>query len=431
MEIILIEIGLITDPFAGYNNKPINIVIEDTRITEIGKDAKIPDPDYKISGKSLIALPPPINSHTHLAMTLLRGYSDNKLLYDWLQEDIWPIESKFNEYWIDLGSKLACLEMIKSGTGGVLDMYFQEKIIGKNIAKAGLRGWLGSCLLPSAFIDQGGIESQLLDFTLSLQLAKESPLLNGCIAPHSQTTVEEEQILQARDLAQKNDVPITIHASETRQEVLACEDKHGVPPVERLDHIGFFQDVTTVIAHCAWITQREVEILGKYNSTVAWCPTSAKKLAYSGCCPVPELRKTDAQIALGTDGAASNNVLDLWREMREGVNLISFERWDPTSYQASEVLHDTNWSFRKKFHPNSLIKEGNFADLVILDFNNPHLQPHFNNTVSHLVYAVNGSDVHSLIINGELLMKEREVLTLNENEILEEVTLKIPELFAS
>lgn len=431
MEILLKEIGLITDPFAGYNNKPTNIVIEDTRITEIGKNAKIPDPEYKISGKSLIVLPPPINSHTHIPMSLLRGYSDNKLLYDWLQEDIWPIESKFNKYWIDLGSKLACLEMIKSGTGGVLDMYFQEKVIGRNIAKAGIRGWLGSCLLPSAFIDQGGIESQLLDFTHGLQLAKESPLLSGCIAPHSQTTVEEEQILQARDLAQKNDVPITIHASETRKEVLACEDKHGVPPVERLDQIGFFQDIEAVVAHCAWITQREVDILGEHKATIAWCPTSAQKLAYSGTCPVPELRKTEAQVALGTDGAASNNVLDLWREMREGINLISFERWDPASYQASEVLYDTNWSFRRKFKSNSLIKEGNFADLVILDFHSPHLQPHLNNTISHLVYSVNGSDVHSLIVNGNLLMKEREVLTLNESQIIEEVKTRVPDLFTS
>ncbi|MHA2175565.1 MAG: amidohydrolase family protein [Candidatus Hodarchaeales archaeon] len=428
MEILLNEIGLITDPYVGYNNKPINIVIEDTRITEIGKKVKIPDPEYKIAGKSLIALPPPINSHTHLPMTLLRGYSDNKELYDWLQEDIWPIESKMNDYWIILGSKLACLEMIKSGTGGVLDMYFQEKLIGKEIAEAGIRGWLGSCLLPSAFVEQGGLNSQLSDFSQILQLAQKTPLLTACIAPHSQTTVDEDQILNARDKAQKNNVPITIHASETRKEVLACEEKFGIPPVERLDQIGFFQDVEAIIAHCAWITQREVEILGKHKATVAWCPTSAQKLAYGGVTPIPEIRKTDAQVALGTDGTASNNVLDLWREMREGVNLISFERWDPTSYRASEVLHDTVWSFRKKFLPNTLIEEGNHADLVVIDFNAPHLQPHLNNSVSHLVYSANGSDTHSLIVNGNLIMKERNVLTLDEKSIIEEVSSKIQNL---
>ncbi len=286
-------------------------------------------------------------------------------------------------------------------------------------------------MLPSAFVDQGGLNSQLSDFYQIVQLTQKTPLLNACIAPHSQTTVDENQILNARDLAQKNQVPITIHASETRKEVLACEDKYGVPPVERLEQIGFFQEVETILAHCAWITQREVEILGKHKATVAWCPTSAQKLAYGGVTPIPEIRKTDAVVALGTDGTASNNVLDLWREMREGVNLISFERWDPTSYQASEVLHDTNWSFRKKFQPDTLIAEGNHADLVILNFNSPHLQPHLNNTVSHLVYSLNGSDAHSLIINGELIMKNREILTLDERAIIEEVSTNIQNLLLS
>ncbi|MHA2095140.1 MAG: amidohydrolase family protein, partial [Candidatus Hodarchaeales archaeon] len=372
-------------------------------------------------------LPPAINSHTHLPMTLLRGYSDNKVLYEWLA-DIWAIEGKFDAHWIELGTKLACLEAIKAGTGGAFDFYFQETVIGRVMDQAGLRGWLGAGLLPSAFVDQGGLESQLRDFEQLLKDVRSSSLLNAAIAPHSPTTVEEEYLLQSKDLAAKHKIPISIHASETRKEVLDCEAKHGIPPVERLDQIGFFQEGTKeVVAHCAWITQREVEILGKHNAMVAWCPTSAQKLAYAGVTPIPELRKAGAVVALGTDGTASNNTLDLFREMREAVNMVSFARWDPAIYPAEEVLEDTHWSFRQYFHPESLIKVGNKADLVVVNFHSPHLQP-IHNVVSNLVYAANGSDTHSLVVDGKLLMYERNVLSLDEYKIVEEIETKVPDL---
>ncbi len=430
MEILLKEITLISDPQEGFKHKQTNITIEDNRITQISPGAKLPSPEYVIEGKNLVVLPPAVNSHTHLPMTLLRGYSDNKVLYEWLA-DIWAIEGKFDAKWIDLGTKLACLEAIKAGSGGAFDFYFQETVIGKVIKHAGLRGWLGAGLLPSAFVNQGGLESQLKDFEQLLKDVKSSPLLNAAIAPHSPTTVEEEYLLQSKDLAAKHNIPISIHASETRKEVLDCEEKHGVPPVERLDQIGFFQEGTKeVVAHCAWITQREVEILGKHNAMVAWCPASAQKLAYGGVTPIPELRKAGAVVALGTDGTASNNTLDLFREMREAVNMVSFARWDPAIYPAEEVLEDTHWSFRKYFHPESLIKVGNYADLVVVDFNTPHLQP-IHNIISSLVYAANGSDTHSLIVNGQLLMHERNVFTLDEKSILNEIESQIPELLNS
>ncbi len=427
MEILLKDITLLVDPHKGVAKKRVNIVIEDDRITQIGSNAKLPSPEYVIDGKSLIILPPAINSHTHLPMTLLRGYSDNKVLNEWLN-DIWAIEGKFNAKWIELGTKLACLEAIKAGTGGVFDFYFQESVIGRVLAQAGIRGWLGAGLLPSAFVDQGGLESQLKDFERVIRDVKTSSLLNAAIAPHSPTTVEEEHLLQARDLAAKHKIPISIHASETRKEVLDCEEKHGVPPVERLDQIDFFQEGTKeVVAHCAWITQREVEILGKHHAMVAWCPTSAQKLAYSGVTPIPELRKAGAVVALGTDGTASNNTLDLWREMREGVNMVSFARWDPAIYPAEEVLEDTHWSFRNYFLPESQIAVGNKADLVAVNFHTPHLQP-IHNVVSNLVYAANGSDVHSLVVNGTLLMHKRNVLSLDEKKILDEIETKVPDL---
>ncbi len=430
MDILLSNIILLNDPYQGAGHKRTNIVIEDSRITGIGLNAQLPSPEYTIEGKSLVALPPAINSHTHLPMTLLRGYSDNKVLYEWLQ-DIWVVESKFDANWIKLGTQLACLEAIKAGTGGVMDMYFQENVIGHEIVNAGLRGWLGSAVLSSAYVDQGGIDFQLSEIGNTIETAATSSLLTACIGPHSPTTVKEDHLLIARDLAAKHKIPIMIHASETRKEVLDTEDRYGVPPIERLDQIGFFQEVTKeIVAHCAWITQREVEILGRHKATVAWCPVSAQKLAYSGVTPIPELRKAGAIVALGTDGTASNNTLDLFREMREAVNLISFERWDPALYPAEQVLEDTHWSIRRHFLPESTIEVGNLADIAIIDFTKPHLQP-VHNIVSNLVYAANGSDVHSLIVDGQLIMQDRHVQTLNENQILDEIERKIPELIGS
>ncbi|MFX1249420.1 MAG: amidohydrolase [Promethearchaeota archaeon] len=427
MDLLLKDVSIIPEPDPSKIIRA-NIIIEDNIISDIASDAQMPDPEFIVSGKSLVVLPPPINSHTHLPMSLLRGYSDNKTLIDWLQ-DVWKIEGKFDAKWIVLGTELACLEMIKAGTGGAADFYFHETSVGKVVEQAGLRGWLGAGILPSAFVDQGGYEFQLAEFTRVISLVKESSLLNAAIAPHSQMTVPEEIILKAADLAENHHIPLMLHASETRKEVLNSEDKYGVPPVERLAQIGFFREgIKEIIAHCTWITQREVNILGKHHVTIGWCPVSAQKLAYGGITPIPELRALGAVVSIGTDGSASNNTLDLWREMREGANVISASRWDPALYPAEQVLEDTCWSFRRNFHPDSLIKVGNQADLVIINFHSPHLKP-IHSIISNIVYAANGSDVHSLIVNGHLLMHNRQVLTLDETEILDRTEENVKKLY--
>ncbi len=427
MDILIRDALLLLEPNPSSIKRHINIVIEDNIITDISPEAKLRDPEIIISDKSLVVLPPPINSHTHLPMTLLRGFSDNKQLLPWLQE-IWKIEGKFTTDWITLGSKLAALEMIKSGTGGAADFYFHETSIGKVLNEAGLRAWLGAGVLPSAFVDQGGYEFQINEFKRSIKFAESSQLLSAAIAPHSQITVDEETIIKTADIAESYKVPIMIHVSETRDEVLESEKKYGVPPVQRLEQIGFFRKgINTILAHCTWITQREVEILGKNNSIIGWCPVSGQKLAYGGVTPIPELRKASAIVSIGTDGAASNNTLDMWREMREAANIISASRWDPTIYPAEHVLENGAWSFRKRIIPETTIKIGNIADLVIINFHSPHLTPNYN-VISNIIYSANGNDVHSLIVNGNLLMHNRKILTLNELEILEEVNNKITDL---
>ncbi|WP_455141552.1 amidohydrolase [Candidatus Hodarchaeum mangrovi] len=429
MDILLKNIQLIQEPTNPILEK-VSIAVENGMISEISNSPSkrlLPDPDYLIEGKKLIALPPPINSHTHLPMTLLRGISDDKPLLEWLK-DIWRVENKLTESLIELGTKLACLEMIQSGTGGVADNYFYQNIIGKVIHESGIRGWLGAALLPSKYVNQGGLEFQEEIFKKLLKLVKTSPLLTASIAPHSPFTVDEETILHAVELAIKEEIPIMIHASETREEVLKSEDKYGIPPIERLSRIGFFNEKPkAILAHCTWITQREVHILGENKVIIAWCPVSSQKLAYGGVTPVPELRSAGAYVSLGTDGTASNNTLDIWREMREATNVISADRWDPSIYSASNVLEDTCWTFRNVFKPNTFIKEGNVADISVLNFYTPHLIP-VHNVISNIVYAANGSDCHSLIVNGQILMHNRQTLTLNQEKILEEVEERTSEL---
>lgn len=426
MDIIIENATIIEDALTSSIIKG-NIIIEDNKITDINKNSTIPDPEYKITGKHLVVLPPAINSHSHISMTLLRGYSDDKPLYDWLS-DIWAVEEHFGEKFCVLGAKLGLIEMIKSGTGGVLDFYFNESKIAEFLKDYSFRGFLGCGVLSDEFVDQGGIEDMIIEAKKTITYCNDKELLYPVIAPHGTATVTEEDILRCVDIATKHSIPITIHTSETRDDVLKSEDKYGIPPIEWLQKIGFFNNsVPKVLAHCAWITQREVGIIGENNGFVAFCPTSCSKLAYGGVAPIPELHQSGATVAIGTDGPASNNTLDMFREIREASNLISHDRWDPAIYPASKVVHDAFFSFRKELLPDTLIQKEAIADLCILDFHKPHLTPTWN-VISNLTYTCNGSDVNSMIINGDLVMHERKLLSINEEAILEEVHKGIKEL---
>ncbi|OLS24413.1 MAG: 5-methylthioadenosine/S-adenosylhomocysteine deaminase [Candidatus Heimdallarchaeota archaeon LC_3] len=419
MDILLKNIKIISE-------KPTltNIAIEDQNITAIGPNVTIPSPEYTITGKRFYISPALMNAHTHLPMTLLRGYSDDLPLFPWLQK-IWALERHFTKESCSIGAELAFLEMIKSGCGGFADFYFNEDSILPVAEKSGLRGVLGAGVIEGAFLEQGGEKSMLNEAkTIASKLENQSSLIKAAVAPHAPHTCSEETLQKCLDLADKYNIMIIIHASETREDVINMQKTSGYPPIEWLDkQLSFFTNRDVLAVHCVWIQQREIEILANHNAGVAYCAVSGQKLAYGGLAPVPEMISAGVTVCVGTDGTASNNTLDMVREMRSAINLISHNRWNPGLVTAPQILDMASRSFRKRFFKIPSLTEGAPADISIFDFNTPHTNP-IHNSVSTLVYSANGSNTHSLIVNGKLLMLNGVVQTLNEERVIENAEIE-------
>lgn len=411
----------------GYTGRQ-NICIENNIITEIKPDGFLPSPEYLIAGKDLFVTPTFVNAHTHASMSLLRGFSDNRTLFPWLQK-IWSIESHFTAEECRTGAELTFLEMIKSGTGSFVDFYFHEDEILYAAEKSGLRGFLGAATIEGAFLDQGGSEGLLRVTEKICRSLRDHPLLHAAVAPHAPHTCSEETIQKSIDIADKYQTLLTIHLSETRDDVLNSQKEHGAPPIEWLQNkFNFFSNRKVLAAHCVWIQQKEIEIFSSNKTAMAFCPVSGQKLAYGGMAPVPELLKANVPVCLGTDGPASNNTQDMVREMRAGATLISHQRWDPSIIKKHQILDMATSNFRSWWEEKPYrLEPGIPADLTVFDFKEPHCQPNIN-PISTTVYAANGSDVHSTIVNGNLLMYNREVLTLNEEEVIKNAKKSIFEL---
>lgn len=397
-----------------------NISIENNIISAISPSTSLPSPEYTITGKDLFVTPTFTNTHTHTPMSLLRGFSDNRTLFPWLQK-IWSIENHFTANDCRVGAELTFLEMIKSGTGLFVDFYFHEDEIKIAAEKSGLRGFLGAATIEGAFLDQGGSEGLLkVSEKLCRSLEGKNSILYPAIAPHAPHTCSEETIQKSLDLADKYNSLVTIHLSETRDDVLNSQKTHGSPPVEWLQkRFNFFTNRKVLAAHCVWIQQKEIDIFAQNNTAMAFCPISGQKLAYGGMAPIPELIKSNVPVCLATDGPASNNTQDMVREMRSAATLISHQRWDPSIIKKHQILAMATSNFRSWLDNKPYQISTNIpADLAVFDFAEPHTQPNIN-PVSTVVYAANGSDVHSTIVNGQLLMYNRSVLTLKEDEVIE------------
>ncbi|MFQ6020854.1 MAG: amidohydrolase [Candidatus Aenigmatarchaeota archaeon] len=378
-----------------------NILIENNKIS-FGIDKS----DVVIDAKDKVVLPGLTNSHTHLAMTLFRGYGDDMPLMSWLKEKIWPLESKLREEDCYIGSLLGCLEMIKSGTTSFYDMYFHMGSTAKACERSGIRGNLAWAVLDKEITTQSG--DPIRNAEHFIKKWKDHELINPMIGPHSIYTCSKETLLKAKELSEKYNSLLHIHLSETEKEVKDSKEKFGKRPVEYLDSIGFLKNV--LAAHCVWLNENEIKILANNNIKIAHCPISNLKLS-SGIAPIEDMIKNGLKIGLGTDGAASNNNLDLFEEMKNSA-LIQKYKYNSTALPAQKALEMA--CFENK------IEIGKKADLILIDIKKPHFYP-LHNIISHLVYSANGSDVTDVICNGKLIMKNRRVLTLDEEEILEKV----------
>ena len=397
-----------------------SLFIDGNRISHISENPLSVEAEYIIDGSQKLVLPGLINTHTHIPMTLLRGYGDDMVLKQWLEQRIWPVEQKLTSSSVAVGTQLGLLEMIASGTTTFQDMYFFEDTIGKTTENAGLRGFLGFPMIDFG-TPECSAESLFSECEHFIKRWNGHELVHPAIAPHGTYTCGPETLQKTADLSSRYRVPVSIHCSETREEVYDVQKRYGVRPVGQLKKYGLLME-RMVLAHCGWITKNEVQDIRQGGAKVAHCPVSNMKIATGGYAPVPELLGAGVPVGLGTDGAASNNTLDMFETMKFCALIHKQHRWDPQVMSAQTVLDcATRDGARCLGMENEIgtLEEGKKADFIILDLKKPHLTP-CHDVVSHIVYAARGSDVCATIVNGVPLFLDNHFLTVDYEKTLEQ-----------
>ncbi|VVB52430.1 5'-deoxyadenosine deaminase [uncultured archaeon] len=396
------------------DGKKRDIYVEDGAISKIGGTPSKAGIVIDAKGRKA-AFPGLINSHTHAAMTLLRGYADDLELSDWLTNHIWPKEAKITPDDVYWGTRLACLEMIHCGTTCFNDMYFHPAEAARASDDAGMRATVSALLLDKGDKEKAETQKKNADKTLSQRPQKKS-LIKKAIAIHSVYATNPENIKWATEYGLKHKCQVHTHLSETRWENEDCVRQHGKRPVEYLDQLGALTPNLTA-AHCTWLTKSECSTLADRGVSVVHCPVSNMKLATGGVMPYPELKQAGANVALGTDGAASNNSLNMLESMKFAALIQKAHRWDQTVLPAKEAIAmATKGGAQALKIPSGEIAEGKPADFFLLDLTRPETTPH-HKIESDLVYSSNPSCVTETIIAGKILMKDGKID--REDEIIE------------
>ena len=407
-----------------------DIYIDDQDIVQVSEKSISTEADFKIDGKNKLVLPGLINTHTHIPMTLFRGYGDDMILKKWLEERIWPAEAKLNSKYIEIGAQLGLLEMIGSGTTTYLDMYFFEDTIGNVTEKAGVRGFLGFAMID---FDTPEYANKDLFFQCERFIKKweKNDLIKPVVAPHGVYTCGPESLQKSLELSDKYDVLVQIHCAETREEVYDIQKKYGVRPIEQLKKYGLLYE-RMILVHCGWITKNEILDIKKGGAKVSHCPVSNMKIGTGGFAPIPELVDSGVTVSLGTDGAASNNVLDMFDTMKFCALVHKQHRWDPSVLPAQTVFDFATIEGAKCLGMEKeigSIEEGKNADIIMLDLNKPHLTPR-HDMISLLVYAARGSDVCTNIVNGKPVLIENKFLTIDYKKTIENAEKYAKELIS-
>ena len=355
--------------------------------------------DEMLDAEGTAILPPFYNTHTHAAMSLLRGYADDMPLQKWLQDYIWPYENKMTAQDIREGSRLAVREMIRTGTVFFSDMYFEIDQTIAVVQEFGIRAAIGVTFVDSHSKSQ---QADKLDM-LRQWVDPSGGLITLTVAPHAIYTVSPDLLVKCADTARSLGLKLHIHLSETRQEVEDCLRAHGTTPVRYLDSLGFLgQDV--IAAHVVHVDEEEAAILASRGVTIAHCPCSNMKLA-SGIFPYKMLHEAGCRITLGTDGDSSNNNLDMREEMKFAALLAKVSSGDPEVLPAAEALEMATRSGAEAFGLDAgVIREGALADALLVRLDDPRMQP-CHNLVSNWVYAAGSSCIDSVICNGNIVMK--------------------------
>ncbi len=393
-----------------------DLLIEGNLIKRIAKDIEAPQDCHVIDGKDKAIIPAMINTHTHAAMTLFRGYGDDLPLMTWLENYIWPVEAKMKDEDVYIGAKLACLEMIKSGTSTFLDMYMCPLETARAVEEMGLRAMISYTLF-----DQGDAKRAELDRKRSYEYFEKfkefSSRITFNLGPHAIYTVSGEQLQFCHKFAQEHNVKIHLHLSETKGEVEECQRLHGTTPVRYLDRLGILSP-NLVLAHMIWVDEEEMDLVAKSGASVVHNPASNMKLASGYAFPYEEYKKRGIKVGLGTDGCSSSNNLDMFVAMKLASLLGKVWRYDSTAVKADDIFASATSIGADILELNAgRIEEGRLADLSLIDLSRPELVP-MNNLTSNLVYSTSGACVDTFIVDGKVLMENGYVE--GEEEIIAE-----------
>ena len=411
----------------GQVDEGKNILIDGKRIAGFPDTADGVPYDEIIDGKGMLALPGLVNTHTHVAMTLFRSYADDLALMDWLQNMIWPAEAHLDDDIVYWGSMLAFAEMIRGGTTAFCDMYMFMDSCAQAAEAAGIRGNIARGLAGVTPNGMKALEENGEHYRKGNNGADGR--IRVMLGPHAPYTCPPDYLKKVRDTAEQYGIPIHIHLSETKGEVDTCREKFGITPIALMNQIGLF-DVPTLAAHCVHVTEDDIAIMAEKQVRVAHNPGSNLKLA-SGIAPVPAMRKAGVVVGLGTDGASSNNKLDMFAEMRLAALIHKAALLDPFAIKAEEALQMGTKDGAMCLGYNDLgeLKEGYLADLILVDRSGWHWKPRFN-SISLAVYAGNSMDVDTVMVNGKVLMRHKELLTIDTEKLDYEVQRVTDKLYA-
>jgi 5-methylthioadenosine/S-adenosylhomocysteine deaminase len=372
-----------------------------------------------IQAGGAVVLPGLVNTHGHAAMVMYRGLADDLALMDWLQKYIFPAEAKtVSPEFVRVGTRLAALEMLQSGTTLHTDMYYFEEEVAKATKEAGLRGVLGQTVIGFPVADAKTPAEGLARAERFMQAFKGDPLIVATVAPHSMYTVDADTLKATRNLARAHGVPLLTHLAETSDEVKESLEKHKQSPAAYLESLGVW-DTPAVAAHGVHLSDADLAILLRHRVALSHNPESNMKLA-SGAAPVTKALKAGLTVGLGTDGAASNNDLDMFEAMRQAAFLHKLSDGDPTAASAQTVLEMATIGGAAAVGMADRIgslEAGKLADVIVVSMGSARQTPMYN-PVSHLVYATRGDDVRTVVVNGRVLMRDRRVLTLNPATVL-------------
>lgn len=368
----------------------------------------------------MLIMPGFVNTHTHVPMTLLRGYADDLPLHRWLTEYIFPAEARsMTPEHVRIAARLAFVEMIKSGTTCFNDMYFFEDVIAEEAKAAGIRGVMNESLIDFPTVSFKSVEEGLARSERLIRNWEGDALIHPSVTVHAPYTCSKDTLQRAKRLADKESVLLQIHVAETRKEVEDIKARTGMPPAEYLYSIGLL-DSNVIAAHCVWLNEKEVGLLAETGTSVGHCPKSNLKLA-SGIADTDAYMKAGITVGIGTDGAASNNTLDMVEEMRFAALLPKAVHYDPEAVNAATALRMATIDGAKAVGLGDItgsLEVGKRADLIAVNMNASNMQPVYNE-YSAVVYAMNSKNIRSSMVNGEWIMHNREILRIDKEQAIE------------